>query len=438
LGVTVAEVVTELVREHPRRRPRDEDHVSHAASSSIAPVHTTPSEGRGVDVGQRVDDEHVHAARCRVLPERIAVVARDEARVTGIERHDRRDRERDPRLREDAIRELDAQIEIRPARAVYGMDRERKSPRLGCVRDRREQEASGGCEACCVHLPERSADASCLRPVARSRYAIVMQNEGKTALITGASAGIGRDLARVFAREGFDLVLVARREDRLREVQRALEAAHGIRVTVLVADLALPEAPKAIFDATEGRGQRIDVLVNNAGYTLPGAYTAVPWQKQEALIRVLVTSVAELCHRFLPLMLARGHGRVMNVASLAGLLPGAPGGTLYAGAKSFVVKMTESIAAEIAGKNVSVLALCPGFTMSEFHDVAGTREKVSAMPKWMWMDGPTVAEEGYRALMRGDVVFVNGVANRGIARVVSLLPPRMARSFMASQRRNVD
>jgi short-subunit dehydrogenase len=137
-------------------------------------------------------------------------------------------------------------------------------------------------------------------------------------------------------------------------------------------------------------------------------------------------------------MLARGEGRILNVASLAGLLPGAPGGTLYSGSKAFVVKMTESIAAEIAGTNVHVLALCPGFTFSEFHDVAGTRAKVSAMPKWMWMDGPEVAEEGYRALMRGDVVFVNGLANRGIARFASLLPPGVARGLMARQRRNVD
>lgn len=265
-----------------------------------------------------------------------------------------------------------------------------------------------------------------------------MENKGRTALVTGASAGIGRDLARVLAREGFDLVLVARREDRLREVARALEAAHGVRARVLAQDLARPEAPKAIFDATEGTGQRIDVLVNNAGLTLPGTFTAVSWADQEALLRVLVVSVAELCHRFLPLMLARGYGRVMNVASLAGLLPGAPGGTLYAGAKSFVVKMSESIAAEIPGKNVHVLALCPGFTFTEFHDVAGTRAKVASMPKWMWMDGPEVAEEGYRAMMRGDVVFVNGLANRGIARVASLLPPNVARGLMARQRRNVE
>lgn len=264
-----------------------------------------------------------------------------------------------------------------------------------------------------------------------------MQNKGKTALVTGASAGIGRDLARVLAREGFDLVLVARREDRLRAVQEELARAHGTKVTVLAMDLADAKAPKALFDATEGKGQRIDVLVNNAGYTLPGAYTEVPWERQEALLRVLVVSVAELCHRFLPLMLARGYGRVMNVASLAGLLPGAPGGTLYAGSKSFVVKMTESIAAEIKGKNVHVLALCPGFTLSEFHDVAGTRDKLAGMPRWLWMDGPAVAEEGYAALMRGDVVFVNGAANRGIARAAALLPPGVARALMARQKRNV-
>lgn len=260
---------------------------------------------------------------------------------------------------------------------------------------------------------------------------------GKRALITGASAGIGKDLAHVFAREGFDLVLVARREDRLREIADTLSAAHDVNVVVLAADLASPDAPKTLFDATEGAGLAIDVLVNNAGYTLPGAYTDVPWEDQAALIRVLVTSVAELCHRFVPAMVARGHGRIMNVASLAGLLPGAPGGTLYAGSKAFLIKMSESLSAELAGTDVKVLALCPGFTFSEFHDVAGTRSKVSTMPKWMWMDGPAVAEEGYAALMRGDVVFVNGAANRSIARLVSFMPSGLARTLMARQRRNV-
>lgn len=264
-----------------------------------------------------------------------------------------------------------------------------------------------------------------------------MTRARERALITGASAGIGRDLARVFAREGYDLVLVARREDRLRALADELRGAHGVDVTVLAVDLEDPAAPKALFDATEGRGLRVDVLVNNAGYTLPGSFTDVPWAKQEALLRVLVTSVAELCHRFLPAMLGRGHGRIMNVASLAGLLPGTPGGTLYAGAKSFVVKLSESLAAETAGKGVNVLALCPGFTFSEFHDVAGTRAKVSAMPRFLWMDGPEVAEQGFRALLRGDVVYVNGLANQGIARVAAWMPPSLARALMARQRRNV-
>eukprot|EP00435_Cladocopium_sp_Y103_P077099 s1_g838.t1 len=205
-------------------------------------------------------------------------------------------------------------------------------------------------------------------------------NVRRTALITGASAGIGWDIALVFAEKGFDLVLVARRKDRLEALAQEVKDKFGTSSHIITIDLADPHAGQKIEDTLSEAGITIDALVNNAGYTVSGPYQDSQWQDQSDLIQVMVTSVAELCHRFAPGMAERGYGRIINVSSLAGHLPGAAGGTLYAASKSFLIKMSESLSLEYVNDNVHVTALCPGFTYSEFHDVAGTREEVSRMP----------------------------------------------------------
>lgn len=249
----------------------------------------------------------------------------------------------------------------------------------------------------------------------------------RTALVTGASAGIGKELAGVFAGRGFNLVLTARRLDRLEAVGADLSGRHGCRVLVVADDLSDPAAPARIAVRLEEAGIQIDALVNNAGYGLTGTFATTTWEQQSAFLQVMVTAVAELTHRFLPGMLRRGYGRIINVASLAGLVPGTAGHTLYGASKALLIKFSQSLAAEVASRGVHVTALCPGFTYSEFHDVNGTRPLVSQMPSFMWMDARTVAEQGYDAVMRGQVVYVNGRVNHAIAMLVRYLPDDLVR-----------
>jgi hypothetical protein len=244
----------------------------------------------------------------------------------------------------------------------------------------------------------------------------------RTALITGASSGIGEAFAAVFAANGFDLVLVARREDRLRQVAARESAAHGVTTHVLVRDLAEPGAAAAVVSELERRGLAIDALVNNAGYGVPGTFLGPAWAQHAAQMQVMMTAVAELTYRLLPGMIARRYGRIINVASLAGLVPAPGGHTLYAASKAFVIRYSESLAHEVRDAGVNVTALCPGFTLSEFHDRTGTRDRVSRLPSFLWMDAATVARQGYDAVMAGRSVYVNGRVNRTIAVLASCLP----------------
>jgi short-subunit dehydrogenase len=256
-----------------------------------------------------------------------------------------------------------------------------------------------------------------------------VSDDRRTALITGASAGIGEAFADVFAANGFDVVLVARREDRLRAVAARLASEHQIRAHAIVSDLSRPDAVRELGAELNGRQLTIDALVNNAGYGVPGVFTASPWERHAAMLQVMLVGVAELTHALVPGMVRRRYGRIINVASLAGLVPASAGHTLYGATKSFLIKFSESLSAEVARHGVHVTALCPGFTFSEFHDVTGTRAKVSQMPRWMWMDAPVVARQGFDAVMAGTPIYVNGGVNRTIATLVRLLPQRVVASI---------
>ena len=248
-----------------------------------------------------------------------------------------------------------------------------------------------------------------------------MTERRRTALITGASSGIGAAFADVFAAEGFDLVVTARRVERLDALADRIRRVHGSRVEVIPCDLAQRGAPAALHAAVEQRGLRVDALVNNAGFGAAGAYTGSPWQAHDAMLQVMVVAVAELTHRVLPGMIERRHGFIVNVASLAGVVP-TPAGTLYGAAKTFVVRFSQSLAREVARHGIHVTAVCPGLTRTEFHDAADARASVDSMPRWLWMDAHTVAREGVRAVMAGRPLHVNGAVNRATVTLFRLAP----------------
>ncbi|HWG10064.1 MAG TPA: SDR family oxidoreductase [Rhodanobacteraceae bacterium] len=257
----------------------------------------------------------------------------------------------------------------------------------------------------------------------------------RRALVTGASSGIGAAFARELATRGCDLVLTARREDRLRELAAELQAAHGIDAQALPDDLADRDAPARLAARIDERGWRIDWLINNAGYGVPGDFLASDWRTHADFIQVLMVAPTQLCHLLLPGMRERGRGGIVNVASLAGLVPGTPKHTLYAAAKSYLVKFSQSLALENRDAGVNVCALCPGFTYSEFHDVTGARAKVSKLPGWMWMRADDVVRRGLDATERGEIVHVTGGANRAVKALFELLPDGLALRLIARRAR---
>ena len=253
----------------------------------------------------------------------------------------------------------------------------------------------------------------------------------RRALVTGASAGIGAEFARQLAGRGCDLVLTARREDRLQALAAELRERHGVDVQVIADDLADPAAPTRIVAAATAGGRAIDILINNAGYGVPGRYDKVDWPTHARFLQVLVTAPLQLCHLALPAMRERGFGRIVNVASLAGLVPATPGNTLYGPAKAMLVRVSQALALENRAHGVNVCALCPGFTHSEFHDVSRTRALVSRLPGWMWSDADDVVRQGLDAVERGRVVCVPGRVNRAVKLLMDLLPDRIALALMA-------
>jgi short-subunit dehydrogenase len=249
----------------------------------------------------------------------------------------------------------------------------------------------------------------------------------RTALVTGATGGIGTAFAEVFAAEGFDLVLTARNEERLRALAEHIERGYGCRPHVIAADLGAPGASARLCGEIAARGLAIDVLVNNAGYGVPGVYTSEAWERHLDALQVLVVAPAELTHRLLPGMIERGYGRILNVASLAGLMPAPAGVTLYPGSKAFLIKFSEALAAEVRSKGVYVTALAPGFTRTGFFDVAEVRDRVSRLPRFVWMDPPAVARMGYDAVRAGQTLAIAGRVNRAAAYLARVMPRRLLR-----------
>jgi len=248
------------------------------------------------------------------------------------------------------------------------------------------------------------------------------------ALVTGASSGIGEALARRIARDGRHLVLVARRADRLSALADELKAKHGIGVHVVARDLVAPGAVSEVLAEVGRRGLTVDWLVNNAGFATVGRFDQIPVERELEEIRLNIEALVELTGRCLPGMVTRGHGAVMNIASLGGFAPG-PYMATYAATKAFVLSFTEAIAAELSGTGVNVLCVCPGFTRTEFQKSAEV--DVSAVPSFAWMSADEVADQAVRAVGRGPVL-VNGVMNSFMAGAIRFVPRGLTSRLVAS------
>jgi len=230
----------------------------------------------------------------------------------------------------------------------------------------------------------------------------------KTALITGASAGLGAEFARQLAQQGYNLVLVARRLEKLNTLADDLRSDHpNLTVTCIAADLSDKAAPQQIFEQTQALGIDIDFLINNAGAAGPELLTDTAWQTHADFLQLMMLSVTELCHLYVPGMVARGFGRVINVSSVAARIARA-GDCHYGPSKTYLVALSEGMGLDVKAKGVHVSALCPGFTHTDFHEVAGMSDMKAAMPEFIWYSAETVVREGLQAVERGKLICVSG------------------------------
>jgi short-subunit dehydrogenase len=255
-----------------------------------------------------------------------------------------------------------------------------------------------------------------------------MTRTGQTALVTGASAGLGRELARLAAGDGHDLVLVARRRERLEELAAELTSAHGVQVTVIASDLSEQAAPAEIAERIHTAGTQIDFLINNAGFGSCGPFSRAVLDREVEMIHLNIRALVQLTHLFLPGMVARKSGRILNVASVAGFVPGPYMATYYA-SKAFVLSFTEGLAGELRGTGVSITASCPGPTETEFGAVAGST-KSKLFQSGVATAAP-VALHAYRAMMAGKVVAIPGLMNKLIAQSARFAPRAWLRAIAA-------
>ncbi|MCX5827533.1 MAG: SDR family oxidoreductase [Deltaproteobacteria bacterium] len=244
----------------------------------------------------------------------------------------------------------------------------------------------------------------------------------KTALITGASSGIGRELARIFAAEGYNLVLIARREERLQELSRELQKTPGIKILIIAKDLSIPASPEEIFREIKDRNMHIDVLVNNAGSQVYGLFAETDWCRELNLIQTNLVSLTHLTKLFVTDMVKNGGGKILNVGSTGSFMP-APRNAIYCAAKAYVLNFSLGIAKDLEGTGITVTTLCPGATKTEFAGKANMENTL--LFKMMVMDAVTVAKAGYKALIKGKEVVVPGIANKLTVLLARFLPRRV-------------
>ena len=246
-----------------------------------------------------------------------------------------------------------------------------------------------------------------------------------TCLITGASSGIGADLASLAAADGFDLVLVARRVSALRTVAADCERQHGVKVTVIPADLGDSTAPRVLAAELRARHITVHTLVNNAGLGANGTVATLPLETQMNIIQVNITALTELTRRLLPPMIERNSGAVLNIASTAAFLPG-PHMAVYYASKAYVLSFTEALGEELRGTGVQVSVLCPGPTATEFATVAGMSKAKLFQQRGITMSSREVARIGWQGLLAGDRVVVAGLTNNLLVQALRTAPRALA------------
>ena len=249
----------------------------------------------------------------------------------------------------------------------------------------------------------------------------------ETVLITGASSGIGLELARCFAADGCRLALLARNTKALESLAGELRQTHKIEALVLTADLSRPETPARVFQELQGRGMTVDVLVNNAGFGANDTFAGLPLRRQLEMIQVNITALTELTGLFLPGMIARRCGGVLNVGSLAGFQPG-PGMAVYFATKAYVLSFTEALAEELVGTSLTVTVLCPGPTTTNFGNVA--RGQKARHLKTSKMTAEAVARYGHGAFRKGKLVAIPGWRNRFLVILVRMVPRWLVRKMV--------
>ncbi len=242
-----------------------------------------------------------------------------------------------------------------------------------------------------------------------------------TVLITGASGGIGYELAKLFAHDHYNLVLVARSADKLAQIASELQA-HGVTVKIIALDLAEPPAPKFLFDQLQRESIAVDILINNAGFGVFGEFAQIPEEEILGQIDLNIRALTELTRWFLPPMIARRGGRIMNVASTAGFQPG-PLMAVYYATKAYVISFSEAIANEVRNTGVTVTCFCPGATHTGFAARAGVDK--SRLFKLGAMSAEKVARDGYRAMMQGRTLAISGAHNWLVAQSTRFAPRRM-------------
>jgi short-subunit dehydrogenase len=250
-----------------------------------------------------------------------------------------------------------------------------------------------------------------------------MEKRTKTALITGASSGIGYELALIHAKNGDNVVLVARSENKLNELKALIQEKFSVDVEVIAMDLAQPESPKQLFDTLEEKKITIEYLINNAGFGDYGKFTETNWEKEQQMIQLNILALTALTKLYLPLMVARKSGYVMNVASIASFLPG-PLMAVYYATKAYVLHFSEAINNEVSEHNVSITALCPGPTISGFQDAANLGDSKFFQSN-KFPSAKEVAEYGYQALLKKKAVAIHGASNRWMVFFLRLTPRAM-------------